>query len=132
MQMTSQEVFIGPYLDDPDTKARFTDAYRLMTDAFLAFPVCLPGTTVWKGRRGRQYVMKVLEACVGRAREYTKAGGEPRCLADFWVARCMEEIAEAEAAGEAPAGHTTDYKMADASEPSLSFGGHARPLAPCG
>jgi cytochrome P450 family 710 subfamily A protein len=113
-QMTSQEVFIGPYLDDPETKARFTQAYRDMTDAFLAFPVCVPGTAVWRGRCGRIYVVKVLEQCVSRARKYIQNGGEPRCLADFWVRRCLEEIAEAEAEGVPPPSHTTDYKMADA------------------
>lgn len=115
-QMTSQEVFIGPYLDDPDTKAKFSKGYRDMTDGFLAFPVCLPGTTVWRARQGRIYVMKVLEQCVGRARSYIQGGGEPRCLVDFWVRRCLEEIAEAEAEGVPPPEHTTDYKMADASK----------------
>lgn len=114
-QMTSQEVFLGPYLDDPDTKAKFTQAYRDMTDAFLAFPLCFPGTTVWKGRCGRIYVMKVLEQCVGRARSFISSNREPRCLIDFWVRKCMEEIAEAEEEGKEPPKHTTDYKMADAS-----------------
>jgi hypothetical protein len=30
-----------------------------MTDAFLALPVCLPGTAVWKGYKGRLYIIKV-------------------------------------------------------------------------
>lgn len=118
-QMTSQEVFIGPYLDDPETKARFTQGYRDMTDAFLAFPVCFPGTAVWRGRQGRIYVVKVLEQCVARARDFITKGGEPRCLIDFWVRRCMEEIAEAKEQGLEPPEHTTDYKMADASECSV-------------
>lgn len=115
-QMTSQEVFIGPYLDDPETKKRFTKAYSDMTDAFLAFPVCLPGTTVWKGRKGRLYVVQVLEQCAARARKYISGGGEPRCLIDFWVRKCLEEIAEAAEKGEQPPTHTTDYKIADASK----------------
>jgi len=28
-------------------------------DAFLALPICLPGTTVWKGYKGRLYIIKV-------------------------------------------------------------------------
>lgn len=113
-QQTSQEVFVGPYLDDPVVKEKFSKAYSDMTDAFLAFPLCVPGTAVWRGRQGRMYVMKVLETCVGRARTYIQSGGEPRCLADFWVRRCLEEIAEAEEQGVSPPSHTTDYKMADA------------------
>lgn len=34
-QETSQEVFVGPYLDDPVVKEKFSVAYRNMTDAFL-------------------------------------------------------------------------------------------------
>lgn len=34
-QMTSQEVFVGPYLDDPEVTAKFSKAYRVMTEAFL-------------------------------------------------------------------------------------------------
>jgi sterol 22-desaturase len=113
-QMTSQEVFIGPYLDDPVVKERFTQGYHDMTEGFLAMPIYFPGTTVWRARKGRDYVMMVLEASVGRARDYIASGGEPRCLIDFWVMRCMEEIAEAKAAGLPPPGHTSDYKMADA------------------
>lgn len=32
---------------------------------------------------------------------------------DFWALRCLEEIAEAVAAGTAPPGHTSDEAMAD-------------------
>ena len=113
-QQTSQEVFVGPYLDDPVVKEKFSQAYSDMTDAFLAFPLCFPGTTVWKGRQGRLYVMSVLQQCISRARTYIQSGGEPRCLADFWVRRCLEEIAEAEEQGMAQPSHTTDWKMADA------------------
>ena len=107
---------MGPYLDDPAVEAAFSAGYRAMTDAFLAFPVCLPGTTVWKGQRGRKYVMKVLEGAAARACDYAAGGGEPRCLMDFWAARCLEEVAEAAAEGVPPPGHTSHYKMADASE----------------
>ena len=115
-QMTSQEVFIGPYLDDALTKEKFTIAYRDITDGFLAFPICFPGTAVWRARQGRIYVLKVLESCVSRARDYitSSSGAEPRCLMDFWVKRCMEEIAEAAAEGHPPPTHTSDARMADA------------------
>ena len=32
---------------------------------------------------------------------------------DFWALRCLEEVAEADAAGEAPPGHTSNEAMAD-------------------
>lgn len=34
-QITSQEVFVGPYLDDPEVTAKFSKAYRVITEAFL-------------------------------------------------------------------------------------------------
>ena len=113
-QQTSQEVFVGPYLDDPVVKKKFSQAYSDMTDAFLAFPLCVPGTAVWRGRQGRLYVMEVLKTCIARAKIYIQNGGESRCLADFWVRRCLEEITEAEEKGEPQPSHTTDWKMADA------------------
>ena len=42
-----------------------------------------------------------------------QSGVEPRCLMDFWALRCLEEIAEAAAAGTAPPGHASDEAMAD-------------------
>ena len=54
-----QDVFAGPYLDDPEEREKFGLAYRAMTDAFLAPPICLPGTNVWKGRQGRFFIIKV-------------------------------------------------------------------------
>ena len=42
-----------------------------------------------------------------------QAGAEPRCLMDFWAQRCLEEIAEADEAGQAHPQHTTDTAMAD-------------------
>lgn len=32
---------------------------------------------------------------------------------DFWAQRCLEEVAEAEAEGVAPPGHTSNHAMAD-------------------
>ncbi|KAL4523844.1 hypothetical protein Ndes2526B_g08076 [Nannochloris sp. 'desiccata'] len=113
-QETSQDVFVGPYLDDPIVRQKFSQAYSDMTDAFLAAPICLPGTAVWRGRKGRLYVMEVLQTCINRAKTYIQQGGEPRCLADFWVRRCLEEITEAKEKGEPQPSHTTDWKMADA------------------
>ena len=58
---TSQEVFAGPYLDDPLEKEKFSSAFMDMTQGFLAFPLCIPGTAVWKGKQGRLYIIGVLK-----------------------------------------------------------------------
>lgn len=49
----------GPYLDDAETRTKFSKAYMAMTEAFLGFPLCVPGTAVWKGYKGRLYIIEV-------------------------------------------------------------------------
>ncbi|EFN57366.1 hypothetical protein CHLNCDRAFT_30281 [Chlorella variabilis] len=91
-QATSQDVFLGPYLDDPQVRANFSRGYSAMTDGFLV-------------RRAARR-----QALASRQR----AGGEPRCLMDFWAQKCLEEIGEAEAEGLPPPSHTTVARMGDA------------------
>lgn len=75
--LTSQEVFAGPYLDDPAIKKKFGQAYLDMTNGFLAFPICLPGTAVWKGKQGRLYVISVLEKAAARSKTDMKVKQQP-------------------------------------------------------
>mmetsp|Transcript_22957 Transcript_22957/g.50366 ORF Transcript_22957/g.50366 Transcript_22957/m.50366 type:complete len:531 (+) Transcript_22957:194-1786(+) len=110
---TSQEVFAGPYLDDPKTRAEFSEAYRNMTDAFLAPPFCLPGTAVWKGRQGRLYIIKVLTKAAARSKQRMREGHEPECLLDFWSQQVLQEMREAEEQGVPPPFYCADSKMAD-------------------
>ena len=42
-----------------------------------------------------------------------QAGGEPRCLMDFWAQRCLEEVDGAARGGVPPPGHASDHAMAD-------------------
>ena len=71
---TSQEVFAGPYLDDPAERARFSAAFAGMTAGFLAFPLCLPGTAVWRGRQGRLHVLRVLARAAARSKAAMRVG----------------------------------------------------------
>ncbi|BDA50415.1 Cytochrome P450 710A1 [Coccomyxa sp. Obi] len=110
---TSQHVFAGPYLDDEAERVKFSAAFMDMTQGFLAFPLCMPGTQVWKGKQGRLFILGVLRKAAARSKAAMQSGVEPRCLMDFWALRCLEEIAEAAAAGTPPPGHTSDEAMAD-------------------
>ena len=39
-----------------------------MTQGFLAFPLCVPGTTVWKAKQGRLYIIGVLKRAAARSK----------------------------------------------------------------
>lgn len=110
---TSQEVFAGPYLDEPGVANEVSEAYRNITNGFLAFPLCIPGTAVWKGKQGRLYILKTLRGAAARAKAAMQTGQAPKCLMDFWALRCLEEVREAEAAGEPAPRHTGNPEMAD-------------------
>lgn len=65
---TSQHVFAGPYLDDEAERAKFSAAFMDMTQGFLAFPLCMPGTQVWKGKQGRLFILGVLRKAAARSK----------------------------------------------------------------
>lgn len=110
---TSQEVFAGPYLGDAATRRKFSASFADMTTGFLAFPLCVPGTAVWKGKQGRLFILKVLAKGAAESKARMKAGQEPTCLMDFWAVRCLEELREAEETGVPAGAHTNDHEMAD-------------------
>ena len=66
--------------------------------------------------------LEVVTAAEAAACVSSQAGGEPRCLMDFWAQRCLEEAAEAAAEGRAAPAHTTDAAMVS------SFGCYCRLL----
>ncbi|KIZ02570.1 hypothetical protein MNEG_5387 [Monoraphidium neglectum] len=109
---TSQSVFLGPYLDDPEVRTEFGVRYRAMTDGFLAFPLKFPGTAVWRAMKGRQYVIKVLEGASARSKAAMRAGREPGCLLDFWSQQINAECDEADAAGSPHPHYSSDIEMA--------------------
>lgn len=39
-----------------------------------AFPICLPGTAVWRGRQARFYILSVLGKAVARSKEFLQVG----------------------------------------------------------
>ncbi|KAL3155714.1 hypothetical protein ABBQ32_012735 [Trebouxia sp. C0010 RCD-2024] len=110
---TSRSVFAGPYVESTEEKEKFGKAFLDMTEGFLALPICIPGTAVWRARRGRLYILDLLEKAAARSKTAMKEGNPPRCLMDFWAQRCLEEIKEAAEQQVPPHQHTTDRAMAD-------------------
>ena len=44
-----------------------------MTVGFLAFPLCLPGTAVWRGRQGRLYILSILRVAAAQSKAAMQA-----------------------------------------------------------
>lgn len=65
--MTSQTVFVGPYLEAPEA---FSGYYLQMTQGFLSLPINLPGTGLWKAVRARKEIQTVLAS--GRSRSWRR------------------------------------------------------------
>ena len=75
---TSRSVFAGPYIKDKAEEEKFGKAFLDMTEGFLALPVCIPGTAVWKAKKGRLYILGVLE----RGAAESKAAMKVRTVAN--------------------------------------------------
>lgn len=43
-----------------------------MTEGFLALPICIPGTAVWKAKQGRLYILDLLEKAAARSKAAMK------------------------------------------------------------
>ena len=72
--LTSQEVFVGPYMatsSEPE-REKFCQSYLDMTNGFLAIPILFPGTAVWKAKQGRLYIVSVLEKYAARSKTAMK------------------------------------------------------------
>ena len=78
---TSQHVFAGPYLDDESERAKFSAAFMDMTQGFLAFPLCMPGTQVWKGKQGRLFILSVLRKAAARSKAAMQVRAHARTCA---------------------------------------------------
>lgn len=81
---TSLEVFIGPYMSMDDRPA-FTELYFKINEGMLAFPIALPGTTLWKAVKAREKLIVYLEKAVVGSKERMQKGEQPSCLLDYWM-----------------------------------------------
>jgi len=82
---TSMEVFVGPYIPNAAERKSFTELYFKINEGLLAFPVALPGTTLWKAIESRKKLIPILERAVKASKKSMQAGNNPVCLLDFWM-----------------------------------------------
>lgn len=91
MCAVSLRTFCGEYITD-DQVRKVADDYYLVTAALelVNFPIILPYTKTWYGKKTADMTMKIFEQCAAMAKEHIKAGGKPQCVMDAWV-ELMEE-----------------------------------------
>jgi len=109
---TSTEVFVGAYMDDAQ-RAAFNANYLAVTLGFLAFPIALPGTALWRAIQARKAIVRTLKGFAAQSKARMRAGEAPRCLLDFWMEAIVPEIDAAAAAGEPVPPHSSDQEIAE-------------------
>ncbi|KAI3741504.1 hypothetical protein L1987_59178 [Smallanthus sonchifolius] len=126
---TSQDVFVGPYLNG-ESRKRFEVDYNLFNVGLMKLPIDLPGFAFRNARLAVSRLIETLTVCAEESKTKMMSGEEPTCLVDFWMQDAVREIAAAAEAGEKPppqtgsteiGGHLFDFLFAsqDASTSSL-------------
>lgn len=78
--------FCGDYITE-DQVRKIADDYYLVTAALelVNFPIILPYTKTWYGKRTADAAMKIFEECAQMAKNHIAAGGKPVCVMDAWA-----------------------------------------------
>ncbi|CEP60834.1 C-22 sterol desaturase LALA0_S02e00672g [Lachancea lanzarotensis] len=81
----SLKAFCGDYITE-DQIRKVADDYYLVTAALelVNFPIILPYTKTWYGRKTADMTMKIFEKCAQMAKDHIAAGGESNCVMDNW------------------------------------------------
>jgi len=110
---TSTTVFVGPYMSKA-TREIFTKLYFQMNEGLLAFPIALPGTTLWKAVNARKRIIEILMECSSLSKQKMKQGKEPECLLDFWMEEQERLLKKSQDSGGVipPPMHSSDYDVA--------------------
>lgn len=115
-------VFLGGHLPDNE-RASAAAELLAMTEAFIAVPIMLPGTTLWRGWRQRHSLVRRLRRCVNSAFDKVRGVGPywggvpeegrvPDCLLDLWVQRVAEDVEAAKREGRKAPAYARPTKLA--------------------
>ncbi|CCE64745.1 hypothetical protein TPHA_0I02420 [Tetrapisispora phaffii CBS 4417] len=77
--------FCGDWITEDQVRG-IADDYYLVTAALelVNFPIILPFTKTWYGKRTADAAMKIFENCAQMSKDYIAKGGEPKCVMDAW------------------------------------------------
>lgn len=91
MCAVSCRTFVGHYISDEAIKNIAND-YYLITAALelVNFPIILPFTNTWYGKKAADAVMVEFTKCAAKSRARMEAGGDVSCIMDGWVISQVE------------------------------------------
>lgn len=81
----SLKAFCGDYITE-DQIRKVADDYYLVTAALelVNFPIIIPYTKTWYGKRVADMTMKIFEGCAQMAKDHIEEGGDSVCVLDAW------------------------------------------------
>ncbi|KAL6943025.1 RNA polymerase C-22 sterol desaturase [Hanseniaspora osmophila] len=81
----SLKAFCGDYITE-DQIRKVADDYYLVTAALelVNFPIIIPYTKTWYGKRVADMTMKIFEGCAQMAKDNAAKGIQPVCVLDAW------------------------------------------------
>lgn len=86
MCAVSCRTFVGHYMPDAAMKKIADDYYKITAALDLVnFPVILPFTRPWYGRRAANMVMEEFAKCAAKSKARMAAGGDVTCIMDSWI-----------------------------------------------
>lgn len=91
MCAVSLRTFVGHYMSEEAVK-KVADDYYLITAALelVNFPVILPFTKTWYGKRAADMVLDEFAKCAAKSKARMAAGGSTGCILDGWVKSMIE------------------------------------------
>ncbi|CAZ82209.1 unnamed protein product [Tuber melanosporum] len=94
----SLRTFVGHYISDEAVKEISENYYKITAALELVnFPIILPWTKTWYGKKCADFVLNEFAACAAKSRIAMKEGKEPGCTMDSWI-KSMMEAKESDAA----------------------------------
>lgn len=85
------KTFCGSYFSEDQFKSISENYYRV-SDALdlVTFPIILPYTKAWHGRKVADMIMNILAQCAQRSKHKIGSGGKPDCVMDSWVKSMLD------------------------------------------
>ncbi|CAK7893744.1 C-22 sterol desaturase Erg5p [[Candida] anglica] len=82
----SLRTFCGDYITEEQIKLIADNYFRITAALELVnFPIIIPYSKTWYGKKIADDTMKIFEACAGMSKKFIEEGGKPACVMDEWI-----------------------------------------------